>query len=219
MAAAISNSGGKTQASRAMPSPRSAESRPGRAAASTTPTSPKPSRAAVSRVRSARIAPDVGAPGLVGDRGGGEAEVGQRQRRQQPQRNMTVGRIEQGDETQREGQQRHRDHGRPAHAVGQPAQPGVDAGIEQARAEQDGAEQGQFHAGGFGVEARHMDVDRQRGKGQRQAEQAVGEDAAAGHGQASGRLSKAARKSGALVRGSSQMAKKAGRSRDRRSRR
>ena len=71
---------------------------------------------------------------------------------------------------------------RARHAVGQPAQPGVDAGIEQAGAEQDGAEQGQFHAGRFGIEARHMDVDRQRGEGQRQAEQAVGEDAAVGHG-------------------------------------
>jgi hypothetical protein len=72
------------------------------------------------------------------------------------------------------------------HPVGQPAQPGVDAGIEQAGTEQDGAEQRQFHAGGFGVEARHVDVDRQRRKGQRQAEQAVGEDAAGGHLRRSG---------------------------------
>jgi hypothetical protein len=66
-------------------------------------------------------------------------------------------------------------------AVGQPAEPRVDAGIEQAGAEQDEAEHGQLHAGGLGVEARHMDVDGQRGEGQGRPRQAVGEDAAGGH--------------------------------------
>ena len=53
--------GGNTQARRAMPSASSLESRVGKAAASTTPSSPKPSRAAVSRVRKAESTP-ISAP-------------------------------------------------------------------------------------------------------------------------------------------------------------
>jgi hypothetical protein len=55
--AATSSTGGNTQASRRMPSPRSLASIAGKAAAMTTPSSPKPSRAAVSRVRSAEVSP------------------------------------------------------------------------------------------------------------------------------------------------------------------
>ena len=166
-----------------------------------------------------RIDSDIRPPGLIGNGSGGEAEISQGQRSEQPRRGLPGRRVEQGNETEPEGQQGQPHHAPPRDPVGQPAQPGIDAGIEQAGAEQDETEQRQLHARRFGVIARHMDVDRQGGEGERQAKQAVGEDAGGGHGGARRgrpqgwhhptRCSKAALSSGALVFGSSQMAKNA----------
>jgi hypothetical protein len=128
------------------------------------------------------IQADVRPPGLIGHRGCRETDVGQRQRTDQPEGGVLRRRIEQRDEADGERHQGNCHHARSGDAVGQPAEPGIDAGVEQAGTEQDGAEQRQLHAGGFGVVMRHMYVDRQCSKGERQAEQSVGENVAGPHG-------------------------------------
>lgn len=106
------------------------------------------------------IAADIRPPGLVGDRCRRKAEIGQRQGPEQPDRRALSRRIEQGDEAQAERQQGQRQHAPARHPVRQPAQPRIDPGIEQARPEQDQAEQRQRHARHLGIKARHMHVDR-----------------------------------------------------------
>jgi hypothetical protein len=129
---------------RLMPSPSLLASNAGRAAARTTPSQPEAFAGRGQPRALGGSGADVGAPGLIGDRCGREAEVGQRQRAGQPRRREIDRRVEQGDETERRRAQGQRHHGRARHAIGQPAQPRVDAGIEQAGAEQDGAEQREF---------------------------------------------------------------------------
>ena len=116
-----------------------------------------------------RFLADVRTPCLVGHAGRREAEVGQRQRAEQPERDVLIGRIEERDEADGKRQQGQRHHARPGNTVGQPAEPGVDAGIEQTGAEEDETEQRQLHAGVFGVVTGDVDVDREGCEGQGEA--------------------------------------------------
>ena len=159
----------------------------------------------------AGVVADIGAPGLVGHGSGGEAEVSERQRADQPGRRMLGRRVEQGDEADRERQQRDRHHARARDTVGQPAQPGVDAGVEQAG----GRAEWRRPAPAARRRLRH----RSAAHGHRSAARRRPAAGQAGRRRGRGRCawlrsctsgrSSAARSSGALVRGSSQMAKKA----------
>jgi hypothetical protein len=133
----------------------------------------------------ARLVADggIGQPGRVGDGGHRIAEGDQRQRCRQPAESGACRRLEQAAEADPQQHQGHADGGPARHAVGPGADEGVDQCVEQPQRQQQAAEQAERESGVLGVETRHVEVDRQRGKGQRHAEQTEGgEPDAAGVG-------------------------------------
>jgi len=184
------------------------------------------------------IAGQFRAPGLVRDRRERVAEIGGCQRHGEPDGGGRRPESDRWHEHQHEAQRqrRHRDQHGPhiRSALLRPIDPGakerVDECIGESREQQHRADDRQRKSGGLEVELRHQHVHRQGHHRQRRAEQAVGRQPASRrsvkavrgggrhvdrlrdcrhiYAQFSGR-SRLARSWGALVRGSSQMAKNA----------
>ncbi len=95
---------------------------------------------------------------------------------------MAQGRVQQRHKTACKRQQGKRDHARAREAVGQPAQPGVGQCVKQSRGQQNRAEYREVEPCDLLVEARHMHVNRQGCKRQRQRQHAIGQHALGAHG-------------------------------------